>query len=179
MQRTIDELGSQVNSLEQRARTNNLEIQCVPENSSENLVSIIMKLNEVIGARILKENINNCTRVAKSNPHTKRPRNIVVQFTSQNIRDAFLASVIKFNKYNQHDKLNTTHIGYQGEKKPIFVSEHLSPANKALHAATRVKAKELGYKYVWVRNGKIFMHKNDLSDLKLIRDTSSLEKISS
>lgn len=175
MQNTIDELNLQISSLEQRARLNNIEIQCVPENSSENLVSILMRLSEVTNAKITKEDIIKCTRVAKSNRASQRPRNIIVQFATQNIRDTFLASVIKFNKSNQHNKLNTGDIGYEGEKKPIYVTEHLSPANKALHAAARRRAKELGYKYVWVRNGRIFMRKDDMSNFKFIKDTSSLE----
>lgn len=177
MQIIIQDLKTQINSLEQRARSNNLELQYVPESKSENLITTVIRLSEVIGANISKDHINNCTRVAKSNRASSRPRNIVVQFSSPIVRDTFLASAIKFNKSNPRNKLNTSHIGLDDEKKPIFVSEHLSPANKALHAAARIKAKELEYKYVWIRNGKIFMRKNDLSDFKFIKDFACLEKL--
>lgn len=177
IQCTLDNFTSQINSLEQRARSNNLEIQCVPENKRENLLSIVMKLSDVIGSNISIDNISNCTRVAKSNRTSHRPRNIIVQFVSPRMRDEVLASVIKFNKSNQQNKLNTGHLGYEGEKKAIFVSEHLSPTNKALHAAARSKAKELGYKYVWVRNGRIFMRKDDQSDLITINSITTLDKL--
>lgn len=177
MQCTLDQFTSQINSLEQRARSNNLEIQCVPENKRENLLSVVLQLSEVIGSKISKDNISNCTRVAKSNRTSNRPRNIIVQFTSPRIRDEFLASVIKFNKSNHQNKLNTVHLGFEGEKKSIFISEHLSPSNKALHAAARNKAKELGYKYVWVRNGRIFMRKDDHSDFKFINCITTLQNL--
>lgn len=97
---------------------------------------------------------------------------------SVNVRDQLLASVKNYNKSKKpEDKLNTSHIGLSCEKKPIYVIEHLSPSNKALHAAARLRAKEKKYKYVWIRNGKIFVRKADHSDFIMIKDTSSLEKI--
>lgn len=40
----------------------------------------------------------------------------------------------------------------------IYVNEeHLSPDNKLLKA----KCREIGYKYVWVRDGKFYVRKTD------------------
>ncbi|CAG4985372.1 unnamed protein product [Colias eurytheme] len=50
----------------------------------------------------------------------------------------------------QHEHLNAfrSDIGIGGDKDtPIFVIEHLSPENKLLHAAARLRAKELNYRY--------------------------------
>lgn len=57
------------------------------------------------------------------------------------------------------------------------MTEHLSPANKALHAAARTRAKEAGYKYVRIRNGRVYMRKSDDSDYILVKDTEMLKKI--
>lgn len=54
----------------------------------------------------------------------------------------------------------------------------LSPTNKSLHAATRLKAKEKGYKHVWIRGGRIYIRKTDDSEYRIIRDMDSLNKIS-
>lgn len=59
----------------------------------------------------------------------------------------------------------------------IYIVEDLSPSNKALHAATRIKAKEKNYKYVWLRNGKIFVKKSDGSDYILIKNMNDLNKL--
>ncbi|CAH2042562.1 unnamed protein product, partial [Iphiclides podalirius] len=56
-------------------------------------------------------------------------------------RDSVLAAVIKFNKSNVNDKLSSHHLGLGGSRVPIFVAEHLTPSNKALHAATRKNAR--------------------------------------
>ncbi|KOB77936.1 Uncharacterized protein OBRU01_03278, partial [Operophtera brumata] len=93
----------------------------------------------------------------------------LVQFNSPRVRDTFLESSIKFNKSSTNNRLNSSHIGLTGEKTPIFVVEHLSTSNKALHSAARSAAKERGYKFVWVRNGRIYMRKSKTSEYKLIK----------
>ncbi|XP_047546089.1 uncharacterized protein LOC125077999 [Vanessa atalanta] len=178
LESTIDILKARINDLEQRSRSNNLELQCVPESKSENLVKILQQLGSVIGVNITEDKIMNITRVAKVNRHSTRPRSIIVQFNTCLTRDNVLAAVIKYNKSNSRNKLNTSDIGVGGEKKPIYIMEHLSPENKALHAATRLKAKELGYKYTWVRNGRILIRKDDNSDYKVVKNMQFLSKLS-
>ncbi|CAG4925283.1 unnamed protein product [Colias eurytheme] len=161
LRNSIDDLLLRINNLEQHSRSNNLEIQCMPEKRNENLYNIVTQLGNVVNCNIGEKDILHCTRVAKSNKSNSRPRSIVVQLMSTKMRDQLLASILKYNQNNPHDKLNSTHLGCETQRSPVYVMEHLSPANKALHAATRIKAKEMGYKYVWVRNGKIFVRKTD------------------
>lgn len=65
-------------------------------------------------------------------------------------------------------------MGIAGDKSPVYVCEHLSPANKALHAAARIRSRELGYKFVWVRNGHIFMRKDETSRFIHIKNKQTL-----
>lgn len=174
---TVKDLSDRINNMEQHARANNLEIQCLPENKNENLFEIASTLGSVVGCDIKKDNILHVTRIAKIDKSGTRPRSIVVQCATPKIRDEFLAANIKFNRNNPNNKLNSRHLGIEGEIKPIYVMEHLSPYNKQLHAAARIKAKELGFKYVWTRNGKIFMRKNDSSPFCVIYNRNCLDKL--
>lgn len=85
--------------------------------------------------------------------------------------------MISFNKKNKDDKLCTHHLGYGGARKPVFVSKHLSPVNKSFHAAARIRAKELNFKYTWVRNGRIFMRRDDFGEAVLVRNKECLDLI--
>lgn len=174
---TVQDLSYRLNDLEQRARDKNVEIQCVPESRSENLINTLCKICEVVECPITEEQITRCTRIVKLDRSSARPRSIVAEFASNKHEDRFLAAVIKFNRSHPDGKLNTSHIDVKGPKKPIYVVEHLSPANKHLHAAARAKAKELNYKYVWVKNGRIFMRKTDHSEYKYIQNDLSLGKL--
>lgn len=177
MQNTIKSLCGRLNQVEQHARASNIEIQCVPESKNENLVSIIKQLSTVVSCTIDDEKILHCSRAVKSKCSKQRPRAIVVQFTSPLIRDNFLAAVTRYNKLHPEDKLNSSHLKIAGDKKPIYVMEHLSPANKALHSAARQLSKEKNYKYVWIKNGRIYIRRNEYSDYTIIKDMSCLEKI--
>lgn len=174
---SVCDLTSKISYMEQQSRANNLEVQCLPEKRNENLYNIIKQIGKVINYDVEDKNILHCTRTAKINTNNSRPRSIVVQFGNPRIRDNFLAACIKFNKANPKNKLNSSHLNYTEKESPIYVCEHLSPSNKALHAATRVKAKERGYKYVWIRNGKIFTRKDDTSEHIFIRNADTLNKI--
>lgn len=173
----VNDLQTRVNHMEQFSRQSNLEIQGVPEKRNEDLNGIIKKIGETVGYTIEDESIIKCTRVAKMNKESNRSRSIILQLSTQKVRDTFLAATITFNKANSSNKLNSDLIGFTGNKMPIFVSEHLSSQNKTLHAAARAKAKELGFKFVWVRNGRIYMRKNENADYKLIKNMDFLNKL--
>lgn len=174
---TIGDLLGRVNTVEQQSRSNNFEVQCLPESKNENLYSIVTQLGKAVNCDIKEIDILHCTRIAKLSPSNPRPRSVVVQLSSPRLRDQILASVIKYNRDNPQDKLHSGHMGFSGRKSPIYVVEHLSPTNKALHAATRIRAKEKNYKYVWVRNGKIFVRKTDETQYMLIKNRDCLSKI--
>lgn len=175
---TVKELNTRLNQMEQQARSSNLEIQCLPEHKSENLVSIVMNISKVLSCELSEQNIHHVTRISKQTPTSNRPKSVVVQFNSPRVRDTFLAASIKFNKNKKaEEKLNSHLLGIGGKKENVFIMEHLSPANKSLHAATRIKAKKLGYQYVWIRSGKIFVRKTDGADYKYIKDMETLDNL--
>lgn len=173
----VNDLRSRLGQLEQHARAKNIEIQCVPEKKTENLLNIVTGIGKVVNCDIDVNSIANCTRVAKLQRETNRPRSIIVEFITPRLRDVFLAACIKYNKANPNNRLNSNLIGIPGVKMPIYIAEHLSPAYKKLHAAARLKAKEKSYNFTWVRNGRIFVRKDDSSAYIWIKDISTLDKI--
>lgn len=173
----INDLAKRLNMLEQHARSSNIEIQCVPEHRSENVVNTVFQLSKVIKCEVKETDIQLCTRTAKKDKENSRPRSILVKFNSPRLRDSFLAAAIQYNKSHPNDKLNASHLGIATTTpSPVFVAEHLSSENKALHAATRLRAKELKYKFVWIRYGKIFTKKDESTPSIWI---NSLEKLNS
>lgn len=174
----LNAITNRFNQLEQISRASNLEIQCVPERKSENLMTIVTKLAKTISCPINESDIFYCSRVAKKDPNSPRTRSILIKLNSPRSRDTFLAAAIKYNKCHPHAKLNSEHLGLHMEKKvDIYVAENLSPQNKVLHAAARKRAKELQYKYVWIRGGRIYMRKTETSEYVFVRDLSTLEKL--
>lgn len=176
---TVKDLNSRLCIMEQHSRMSNLEIQCLPEHKAENLPNIIQQIGKATGSNITDADIHKCTRIAKLNPENTRPRSVIVKFSSPRIRDTFLAGVLKFNKKNKEDKLNTSHIGIGGDKRPIYVVDHLTPELKKIHAFARLTAKKLNYKFVWIKNGRVFLRKSDDSEHIAVRNIEQLEHLTS
>ncbi|KAL4718636.1 hypothetical protein ACJJTC_001893 [Scirpophaga incertulas] len=151
LSKSLSDITKRVNQIEQQSRSSNVEIQCVPEKKTENLTAIVTKLSEIVKCpSITSQNIHHCTRIAKLDPTSKRPRSIIVQLSSPRVRDDFLAAIIRFNRARKkNDKLNASHLNLGDSNEPIYVIEHLSPLNKDLHAAARQKKKEKAYQFLW------------------------------
>lgn len=179
LQNTVSELTLKVAQMEQHSRDCNIEVQCVPETRSENLLNIVDKLLHTVSCQLPDMSIQRIHRVPKLNPNSDRPRTIVVKMVTPQARDTVLAAVMKFNKSKKRteDKLNALHLGFANNKQPIYVSEHLTLANKKLHAAARATAKERGYEYVWIRNGRIFIRKNNESPSVVVRSEDFLKTL--
>ncbi|CAK1548683.1 unnamed protein product [Leptosia nina] len=173
----IDVLSSRLEDLDQRSRNCNIEIQCVPERKGENLHTIISQVASITGCALSEQEISNFHRVAKINSDSNRPRSIIVKLSSVLARDKLLTAVKSFNRTHKGDKLNTSHLGLAGDKKPVYVCEHLTPANKKIHAAARRIAKEKQFEFVWVQGGKIFMRKDIQSKAFIVKDLPFLNTL--
>jgi uncharacterized protein YoxC len=174
---TVSIMTDRVNTLEQHLRNSNIEIQGVPEHKNENIISIINKVAEVVSLKLDDSDILLCTRVAHKNRDNKNPRAIVVQLRSSRCRDEFYSAVTRYNKTHPNEKLGSSLLGFGGPTTPIYVSEHLSPTNKSLHAAARAKAKQLSYKFVWVRNGRIYLRKNESAPFIHVKSQRILDSL--
>lgn len=174
---TVKDLSQRVGDIEQQMRVNNVEINGIPEHSNENLTITLAQLGKTVEYPLDSNDILLATRVAKLQKDSPRPRTVIAKFRSRAIRDGLIAAVSKFNKANAADKLSSTHLGCGGPRVPVFVSEHLSLSNKRLHAAARLKAKDFHYKFVWIRDGRIYVRKNETSQALYIRNTDSLQLI--
>lgn len=178
LSKELTSLGRRIRPLEKSSRSCNVEIQVVPENKEENVTSIFKKLCEKIDFPIVDSEISSVRRVAKLNPSSDRPRNILVTLKSERQRDDLISAYRGYNKNNKNDLLNSSHLNISGEKQRIFVTEHLSSEVKELHSAARKTAKERGYKFVWIKYGRIYVRKSDDDSTPiLIKEHSCLSKL--
>lgn len=155
--------------LQQRERLLNLEISGIPERNNENLAEYVIDMANAVGVNITAVNI---TRVNRVQPRVKvagKPRNVVVQLTSLLIKDSILSGIRKKKGFTTND------IGLPGEPVKIYVNEHLIPFYKKLRKETKIAAEAANYKYVWVRDCRIFARKTDTSIIVYIRDVSDLQ----
>ncbi|KAG8266545.1 hypothetical protein J6590_069518 [Homalodisca vitripennis] len=63
-------------------------------------------------------------------------------------------------KFREKKTLTANQVNPSLRSQKVYINEHLSPANKLLLAKLKQKAKEAGYAYVWVRDGKFFIRRS-------------------
>lgn len=178
---TITSLQEQNNKNDQFARMNNLEISGIPITSGENLHTILHTIGSKVGIQIDDRDVDairrvrrfevSDTSVSKTPTKNSRPSAIVVKFTRRICKDKLLAAV------RARRGLTTVDVGISGPANNIYVSDHLTPQNKLLLRRARQVKSDLQYSYLWIRDCKILMRKNDHSKVIVISSQSDLSKL--
>ncbi|XP_045537129.1 uncharacterized protein LOC123721709 [Papilio machaon] len=161
---------NKISLMEQQARQCNLEISNIKERRGENLVQIVENLGNIIKQPIRAADVVAVHRVPHADQNNKRPKNIIVKFTSRILRDNFI-SASRATK-----GLNSTMLSITGSPAPLYVNEHLTLNNKILFRQSREAAKKHGFRYVWVKHGVILARKTDTSPVIAIRTDQDIEK---
>ncbi|CAG9782736.1 unnamed protein product [Diatraea saccharalis] len=153
-------LEEQVKECQPLSRASFIEVRNVPESRYEtvsDLINFIQKLGMTLDIRINYHDIRDIYR--RGNP--EKTKTIVVEFMTVQMKHMILSSTRRFNKNRAiADKLNCEHIGMIGEKRPIYVVEHLSISGSKLFFQARQFSKKCGYQFCWTKNGKIFLREN-------------------
>lgn len=160
----IKELKFAVTELKQYSRRTNLEISNLPESENEHISEVLSKIEHISQSNIT-EDIIAAHRVPSYNKD--RPKAIVVQFKSKDSRDKHL-------KILKACKLNASNINPRFTDSPVYVNEHLTPELKSLFFDARKTRVEKQFKFCWVKDGKIFLRKNESSRVLRIKSQEDL-----
>lgn len=177
MQGEMTILKTKLMNAERLTRSQNVELQSVPETKNENVLHIVNKICETVGFPLTNSEVIHCRRIAKMNPASPKPRSILITLPTPRHRDNFISAIRRFNKSHPKDLLSSNHIGITTNASRIYVSEHLSPECKMLHAAARKFSKENSYQFVWVTFGRVYLRKNEKSGPILVKDMETLNKL--
>ncbi|CAN7975382.1 unnamed protein product [Ixodes persulcatus] len=153
----IRELKTTVDNMEQYSRRKNVEIHGIQKKENENLLEIIQclanKLQLPVPATGDVEAVHRLSaREGKIPP-------IIVRFNERSARDQWL----------------TKRVALRQEK--IFINENLTKSVRELLWSVRQCAKEKNYKFVWVKNGKIFVRQSEHRAVIRINRQEDLLKI--
>lgn len=166
MERQLKNCQERLTEAEQYSRNANLEIKGVVKRDDEGLLDLMGKMGEIIGEPIVQADIAACHRVPTRDAGKS---NIVLQFVNRAKRDAVLDKAKKKRLSNSDIGLDTN--------APVFVNEHLCPTLKRVLGKSIEKKRQCNWKYVWVRNGRIFARQTESSPLVQIINEDDVEKI--
>lgn len=156
--------------LDQYSRNKNIQIDGVPEEKGENLRELVMDIGKKVDVDLDAKEIDVIHRIPSKNEKNTRSSPIVVQFTTRQLREKILAGVRK-------SKITTKDLKKTGEERIVYVNEHLTRAKKQIMFEGRKLKFEKGYKFLWSRNGKIMIRKDEQSKVIELQNLEDLRKI--
>lgn len=168
MSNKIVSLENRVNELEQYSRGRNIEIKGVEESPNENLKQVVVKIANKLGeAEITEKDIDIVHRVGNMN--NRSPKDIIVQFKDRESRNKMLSK--------KKRRVVSSEVTGGRNDDTVYLNEHLTPFNKQLFWEAKIKSKECNYRFVWSKDGKIFVRKNEKDRAYRIRNEEDLKKI--
>lgn len=161
----LHEIKNEVNEMQQYSRNRNIEIVGVPLTEKEDVFSIIEKVATVIDVNYDKKDISAAHRLPSRKGYHP---NIIIQFVSRSTRQEWLSAGKKKN-------LNAKQLSPHLQTSNIYINEHLTPLNKALLGRARRLKKENIVDFVWCKEGKVFVRRQDGDKAHVVRKMEDLE----
>lgn len=175
LQNAITELKLELNDRDQELLRNDIEIAGIPEQNHERYIHLALTAASKLGVNLEERDIVSVERAgpvrrmeeAGSRP---RPRPIVVRLARRAHRDQLLEAA------RVRRGVTTAGLGVDSDTQRFYVNERLTHMNRQLFYKARGEALRAHWKYVWTREGKIFVRKEHGSPRHRIRSDDELDK---
>uniref|UniRef100_A0A8D8QXV8 FP protein C-terminal domain-containing protein n=2 Tax=Cacopsylla melanoneura TaxID=428564 RepID=A0A8D8QXV8_9HEMI len=154
LKKRVDQQDNAIGDINQRQRLINIVVNGIEEKKGENVEEIVAQLGKDLDI----PDAENQIQVAHRVPSATTPSPIVVRMLNSKTRDVWV-------KAARDKKLR---------EKKIYINEHLSPRNYKLFKSVKEWAKENRHKYVWTKDCRIMMRKDDNSKVKFIKSMDDL-----
>lgn len=172
-------LDSKCDTLERASRKTSIQIRNVPRRNAETkekLFAMIGLLSSTLEVTMGAAELRDVYRLPSKGdqPNTT----IVAEFSSTLFKGNLLAAAknhklaaIRFKT----EQLNSSHLGVEGPKTEIYLSEHLTPLASRLFFVAREFRKTMGYDYCWTSNGLVYLRKKQGEPYILVRSEDQLQ----
>lgn len=164
----VEELEISMDDLQQYTRNKNIQIDGIIKVKDENLKDIVIAIGEKVNLTIQNNDIDAIHRVPTRSKINPEP--IIVQFLSRQMKESIVQKV-------KSTTITTKDLNINGIEKQIYVNDHLTTKKKELMYEARQLKKAKNYKFLWSKNGKIFIRKNETSTVISLNNLDDLKKI--
>ncbi|XP_046383913.1 uncharacterized protein LOC124154308 [Ischnura elegans] len=164
-----------LNQIEQEQLRNVVEIRGIPTSDVEVVDSLVIATGLSLGLKVDISDIDYAFRVgSRSVDHSSRA--ILVRFTRSRVAEEFVQ--LRKRKRNLYLKdLDVPHLKPYSLNPLIYVNESLTPLNRKLHSIARSLRKEGKIKFVWIRNGKVYVRKSEGADRVQVNTEEDLQRV--
>lgn len=155
----VRQMRIQLNELEQYSRRRNIEVRGIVEGQHENLLE---KMNDLACKLELPELAQSDLDALHRLPSRPGKESVVIaRFASMTLKESWI---------KKRSALKTA-------APLIQIMDNLTPMNKHLLWLAKNKGTEMGYRFIWQRNGRVMARKFEGDNVIYIRDETDLEKM--
>lgn len=165
LQNRIAVIDNDCEGLKQYLRRDLLELHGIPQNLEENTDDLVQHVAELAEINLDVSDISISHRLPAKRGKTAA---IIVKFTRRKVRD---------NIYNNRYKLRgktTSDLGFTQSNR-IYINESFTAKSKQLFYEVKTYQKSHNFKYIWSRNGSVYLRKNDDHTTETVRFNSLKE----
>lgn len=167
--REVDDLRERMRNMEQYSRVKNIEISGLPVTQGENISDLVADVGAALGVEMQSNDVAAAHRV----PSFKSDREpaLIIQFTSRTMKEQWMA------KSRKKKNLTARDVNQHFPIKRVYINDHLSPENKKFLAKLKQKGRDLGYTFIWSRDGKFFVRKSEGEPVKRINTYDDMDRL--
>ncbi|CAG9575295.1 unnamed protein product [Danaus chrysippus] len=175
LQTQIQQLKADLSRREQESMLNDIQISGLPEQQGENLMHLCQVITNKIGTEIDALDVVSAERVGPRrsvalNGEQARPRPVVVRLARRTLRNDIIQAA------RVRRVIDTSGI-MEGAPKRIYINERLTATNRQLFHRAKEEGKKCGWRYIWSRDGKIYVRREPGSSTHRIWSDNDINKI--
>lgn len=164
------------NALHQEVYKRYIYISGVPEKAEEKLEKIVMDIGEITGTNIVKNNIISCRRdvLNAANKLKQTHPQIIVEFDSACTKETLQAN------YKKQGPILLKQVDItmpSSNNTLVYLNEYLSNANKKLLYEAQQLKRKFNVKFVWAKQGTVYIRENENSKPQRIKNFNQLAMI--
>ena len=170
------ELKERMSDLEQYQRRANIEIAGLPETDREDPYGLVVAAAKAVGVTLAPDDIDVCHRVPTKG---KGPKPLICRLRRTKTRDEILdkARPLRGIPVATIIPALAQAAPTSGQPAKAYIGEHLTPELKHLYYLARKKKDDAGWKYAWIRGGRIFLRKEDQSTVVRVACEEDLARV--
>ncbi|CAG9790372.1 unnamed protein product [Diatraea saccharalis] len=177
----ISKIDDKCDMLERLSRKTSIQIRNVPNQKAETkeaLFGMISRLANSLDIKLQVTDLRDIHRMPMKPGQASST--VVAEFSSTLHKSKFIIAAkshkVTAIKYKT-EQLNSAHLGIEGPKSEIYISEHLTAQSSRLFFLARELRKSMGYDYCWTANGLVYLRKKHGEPYILVKNESQLQSL--
>lgn len=170
----LETVENEINVQQQQRIKDYITIHGIPHKNNENLKAVIVETIKATQTNITEENILSCRRMNSPNS-TQKTSIIVAKLDNYDTKTKLQQNFKNNGPITMQQIIPTSNPAT--ENRLVYINDYLTNHTRQLYELAKELKKRHNFRYVWTKDGKVFIRKNENSKIFRIKNISDREVI--